>query len=42
MPIPGTTKVPRVEENVGAACLHLSEDDVAALDALPPTTGERN
>lgn len=33
LPIPGTSKVAHLEQNVAAAALHLSEDDVAALDA---------
>ena len=33
VPIPGTTKLHRLEENLGAADLHLTEGDVAQLDA---------
>jgi aryl-alcohol dehydrogenase-like predicted oxidoreductase len=33
LPIPGTGKVAHLEENVGAASLHLSDADFAALDA---------
>ncbi|HTQ70034.1 MAG TPA: aldo/keto reductase, partial [Acidocella sp.] len=44
VPIPGTTKLPRLEENLGAAALTLSADDLAtigqALSALP-VTGDR-
>ncbi len=31
LPIPGTSKVPHLEENVGAASLHLDEEDLASL-----------
>jgi aryl-alcohol dehydrogenase-like predicted oxidoreductase len=41
VPIPGTTKVERVEENVGAASVALDQDDLAELDAVPPTVGDR-
>jgi len=44
VPIPGTTKLPRLEENLGAAALTLSADDLVtigqALSALP-VTGDR-
>ncbi|HTZ53967.1 MAG TPA: aldo/keto reductase [Candidatus Acidoferrum sp.] len=33
VPIPGTKHVRYLEENVGASKVHLSEDDMAALDA---------
>ncbi len=33
LPIPGTSSVSHLEENVAAASLSLSEDDLAALDA---------
>ena len=32
VPIPGTTKLHRVEENIGAADIELSADDLAAID----------
>ncbi|MET0528290.1 MAG: aldo/keto reductase [Microvirga sp.] len=32
VPIPGTTKLHRVEENIGAADFALSQDDLAAID----------
>ena len=32
VPIPGTTKLHRVEENIGAADIELSGDDLAAID----------
>jgi len=41
VPIPGTTKAERVEENAGAATLALGADDLAELDAVPPTVGAR-
>lgn len=33
VPIPGTTKLTRLEENLGAADLDLTTDDLAAIDA---------
>ena len=33
VPIPGTTKLQRLEENLGAACVELSSDDIRQLDA---------
>jgi aryl-alcohol dehydrogenase-like predicted oxidoreductase len=41
VPIPGTRRLSRVEENAGAAALTLSADEVAALDALARTVGVR-
>ena len=32
MPIPGTTKLSRLEENLGGATLELTADDVRALE----------
>jgi aryl-alcohol dehydrogenase-like predicted oxidoreductase len=32
VPIPGTTKVPRLKENLGAAGLELTSDDLAEID----------
>jgi aryl-alcohol dehydrogenase-like predicted oxidoreductase len=32
LPIPGTSKVKHLEENVAAANIKLSDDDFAALD----------
>ena len=40
-PIPGTKKVSRLEENAAAADIHLSEEDLASLDALPRPQGDR-
>ena len=33
VPIPGTTKVPRLEENIGAAAIRLSPDDLRDIDS---------
>jgi aryl-alcohol dehydrogenase-like predicted oxidoreductase len=41
VPIPGTRRISRLEENAGAAALRLSADDLAALDALPAPAGAR-
>ena len=44
VPIPGTRRIERVEENAGAAALALSADEVADLDALTrriPVSGDR-
>ncbi len=44
IPIPGTKKIERLEENVGAVKLSLSADDIAAIErAVPPeaVTGDR-
>jgi aryl-alcohol dehydrogenase-like predicted oxidoreductase len=41
VPIPGTKRVARVEENAAAAWLSLSAEDLAALDAAPPPVGAR-
>jgi len=34
LPIPGTTSVPHLEENVAAAAIQLSEEEFAAVDAV--------
>jgi aryl-alcohol dehydrogenase-like predicted oxidoreductase len=34
VPIPGTTKLQRVEENIGAVALELTPDDLCELDSL--------
>ncbi|HSY00695.1 MAG TPA: aldo/keto reductase [Acidobacteriaceae bacterium] len=34
VPIPGTTKLERLEENLGAAKIHLTADDVRALEEV--------
>jgi aryl-alcohol dehydrogenase-like predicted oxidoreductase len=41
VPIPGTKKVPYVEQNAAAAFVVLSAEDLAELDALPPAVGPR-
>lgn len=44
VPIPGTKRIAYLEENVGAADVHLTADDLAALDAAVPrdaVVGER-
>jgi aryl-alcohol dehydrogenase-like predicted oxidoreductase len=40
-PIPGTTRVARVEENVAAADIGLTESQIDRLNALRPAVGER-
>ena len=32
MPIPGTTKLHRLEENIGAAAVELTQDDLRDID----------
>jgi len=42
IPIPGSTRIERVEENAGATRVVLTAEDIRALDALAPTVaGER-
>ncbi len=42
VPIPGTTKAARVDENAGALAVHLDEDDLRRLDTLAArVSGER-
>jgi aryl-alcohol dehydrogenase-like predicted oxidoreductase len=41
MPIPGTKRVRYLQENVAAANLTLTHDDLAALDAMPASTAPR-
>jgi aryl-alcohol dehydrogenase-like predicted oxidoreductase len=41
VPIPGTKRRSRLEENAGAGSLKLSDADLAELDALPAPVGER-
>jgi aryl-alcohol dehydrogenase-like predicted oxidoreductase len=41
VPIPGTKKRSRLEENAAAANLSLSREDLAELDALPAAVGSR-
>ncbi|ANC31830.1 hypothetical protein I598_2290 [Isoptericola dokdonensis DS-3] len=39
MPIPGTRRLSRVEENAAATAVALSADDLADLDALATRLG---
>ena len=42
IPIPGTTRAERVEENAGAVRVQLSQDDLASLDGVAPmVAGDR-
>jgi aryl-alcohol dehydrogenase-like predicted oxidoreductase len=41
IPIPGTTKPERIEENAGAAFVSLAAADLDELDAVPPAVGGR-
>ena len=42
VPIPGTKRVTYLEENVGAAGVELTEDDLARLEAeVPAAVGDR-
>ncbi|WP_018350346.1 aldo/keto reductase [Longispora albida] len=41
VPIPGTKRISYLEENVAAADLKLTPEDLAALDALQPPAGAR-
>jgi aryl-alcohol dehydrogenase-like predicted oxidoreductase len=41
VPIPGTKRRAYLEENLGAASVTLSAEDLAALDSLPPAVGDR-
>ncbi|WP_310767194.1 aldo/keto reductase [Mycobacterium sp. Z3061] len=42
VPIPGTKRVARLEENVGADAVQLSTEHLARLDALTPAAGEHH
>jgi len=42
VPIPGTKRVSRVEENVGADDVELSPEQIDRLDKLPPAAGEHH
>jgi aryl-alcohol dehydrogenase-like predicted oxidoreductase len=42
VPIPGTKRVSRVEENIAADSITLSPDHIASLDNLPPASGEHH
>jgi aryl-alcohol dehydrogenase-like predicted oxidoreductase len=41
VPIPGTKRASRVEENAAADALTLSAEQLARLDALSPAAGAR-
>jgi aryl-alcohol dehydrogenase-like predicted oxidoreductase len=41
-PIPGTKRISRLEENVGADTVTLSQEQLARLDALPPAAGDHH
>ena len=41
VPIPGTTKPHRVEENVAALEVSLTDDDLARLDGIGTAVGSR-
>ena len=41
VPIPGTRRLSRLRENAAAARVPLTADDLAELDAVPPTVGAR-
>jgi aryl-alcohol dehydrogenase-like predicted oxidoreductase len=41
-PIPGTKRVPRLEENVAADSVELSPEQIERLDNLPPAAGEHH
>jgi aryl-alcohol dehydrogenase-like predicted oxidoreductase len=41
VPIPGTKRVSRLEENAAAAALILPAEDLRLLDELPPAAGSR-
>ncbi len=42
VPIPGTKRISRLEENVGADSMQLTDDQIARLDALPPAAGDHH
>jgi aryl-alcohol dehydrogenase-like predicted oxidoreductase len=42
VPIPGTKRVSRVEENVGADDVELGPEQIDRLDKLPPAAGEHH
>jgi aryl-alcohol dehydrogenase-like predicted oxidoreductase len=41
IPIPGTKRVKYLEENVGAAAVHLTPGDLTELELLPEAFGSR-
>ncbi|WP_329260322.1 aldo/keto reductase [Actinoallomurus sp. NBC_01490] len=42
VPIPGTKRVSRLEENLAADTVELTAEQIAALDALTPAAGEHH
>ena len=42
VPIPGTKRIARVEENVGADAITLSAEQLERLDSLPPAAGDHH
>lgn len=41
LPIPGTSSIPHLEENVAAANLHLTDEDYESLSRVPPLAARR-
>jgi pyridoxine 4-dehydrogenase len=41
LPIPGTSSIEHLQQNVGAASLHLSEDECEKLSGVPELAGSR-
>ena len=41
VPIPGTKRVERLEENAAAASMRLTPEQLERLDAIPAPAGER-
>jgi aryl-alcohol dehydrogenase-like predicted oxidoreductase len=41
-PIPGTTRIPHLEENLAADAVELTPDQVSRLDNLPPAAGHQH
>lgn len=41
IPIPGTRRIERLDENLAATEITLTEDDLAELAAVPPAEGSR-
>jgi aryl-alcohol dehydrogenase-like predicted oxidoreductase len=42
VPIPGTKRISRLEENIGADAVTLTDERIVRLDALPPAAGEHH
>jgi aryl-alcohol dehydrogenase-like predicted oxidoreductase len=41
-PIPGTRRVTRVEENIAADAIELTDDQIQRLDSIEPAAGARH